>query len=310
MGEYFLGINLENYQYIKSSHFGGGLKRYEIIHSSAGAMDAFLMSITDPGTERAKPADLIAKNHTGIWAGKHVGFFGDYETYAQSGKVEYDEALSSGEEISHKFVKKIMNCHKIYFFKRKSRILRLDGSFELFDNTMEVAIKIKDGFITPDYIYGHTDSEKSEIERKFSTLKVRDFEINGNNGSKRVLLNIDKKEYINPQIIMEIPTVAGVLRSHISYRPQDDNRTNPTTMNLLGELIFSDRETEFESSGKWQGDRMVFTAEKSNSFPNTEEVTGSSEYKDITPYLISRSGQIDIEAKKRSLKFQEAGSYE
>jgi hypothetical protein len=310
MGEYFLGINLENYQYIKSSHFGGGLKRYEIIHSSAGAMDAFLMSITDPGIQRARPADLIVKNHAGIWAGKRVGFFGDYETYAQSGKVEYDEAVSSGEEISHKYSNKIMQCHKIYFFKRKNRILRLDGSFEFFDSIMEVAIKIKDGFVTPDYIYSHTDKEESEIEEKFSKLKAKSFEINGKNGAKRVVLNIDKKEYINPQLLMEIPTVAGVLRSHLSYRPQDDDRTDPTTMNLLGEMLFSDRDTEFENSGRWQGDRLVFTAEKSNSFPNTEEVTGSSEYKDITPYLISRSGQIDIEAKKRSLRFQEAGSYE
>lgn len=112
---------------------------------------------------------------------------------------------------------------------------------------------------------------------------VRDGELDC--GQRRVVANLDKREFFDPRALGEVPTTAALMRG-------EDGCSALALMLMLfhperrggGDV---DRD-EFPEVGRWRGDRLVITAEHEaprSRFPDTARV--EREFANISPLVLA-----------------------
>lgn len=309
MGQYFLCVNPDRDEYLHPHAMGCGLKKPEIVGSGMSVMDAFAMLIADPGAGGRRPGDVHVPGRTGRWAGQRCFFVGDY---AEDGDLPqwgwptsegemYDRIQATGRDVGRTVMRIIVDVHAHVRVTTRSTTTYLDGTVDVTHRPVDVPVigageemRIDERDRTPWNADGY-----DKARRKLATLDVERYVVDAADGTRRLVANLDRREYLDPRQLAEIPTMAGIMRGNLKRWNRKTNRMMegedcPTTLQLLGEMTFHDPGCDYEGgvdrmdlTGRWRGDRLVITSETSRTGPTTTSIEGDPTWTNVTGRLLS-----------------------
>lgn len=319
MGAYYLCANPGSNEFIMSGLSGGGLKKPEVLHGTTGVLDALLFLLADPGLNKRRPADLNIPQTTGKWAGQRCFFVSDNPPFEYTAPWKwqipedemYDEMISNGKNLSSKCFKKIQQCHGLIIGVEKYTIRMLDGKTTKDTFKVPFLLKMAEGNISvvnPEHNSFSEAYENAVVNAK--KIKPKDYLIDAYDGTRRLIANLDRKEYIDPRHMAEIPTLAGMMRAQSAQYNLDlpnTDHSSPTSISLLGHLLFPKDTCESAIDGMWYGDRVILTAETSKHDVNTHSIETDPSWLDITPKLISHQPDVDWKIYYENVNTQRFG---
>ena len=295
MGQYHYAINMDVKEHISSHNLDCGLKMWEILYSCHRVTDAMVILLANNEAPSDQPADLYMPGTTGRWAGQAAMYVGDYaedgdmanwrwstpesEVYGAAGSDGDDDGGIPEEwvEISS-FVKPVIERSSGMMYAGRG----IGGSGDL----TEVKPKEGGGYTIDipkdanEYLRDRLMSCKEEIEARtdVSFLAPEDFA----KGQRRLMVNLDKREFVDPEAFGEVPTLAGILKGMIDVYDAEGWSSNQALNSML---FFNGArgggDAEGEMIGRWRGDRIVVLGtQESERFPTHEEVR--AEYADIS----------------------------
>lgn len=302
MGQYFLAVCPERLEYLSPRSFGAGVKAGEILFSSAGQMDAFAMLIADPGVG-ARPADLRVPGVTGSWAGTSAFYIGDY---AEDGDAPrwpwaigegqfYHGIQENGREVSGRLVRPVARTHGLFVTSSETTIRFQSGEVEKYKNIEFLDLRpAGDGLRIPIEAYGgnrHYEEMARKAAPKVAREKPSSYLLDARDGARRLVANLDRREYIDPRQLAEIPTLAGIMRGNAKVWRADpplaeSDPAPPSTLQIMSSALFA-RGVDESCHGGWRTDRVLITAERSRRFPTTGQIEADPDWTDVTQHLVA-----------------------
>lgn len=297
MGQYHKLLNMDLKQKIHPHRLGCGLKMWELLHNTESTVEALgvLLSHTEGA---GRPADLVIEGVTGAWAGHAAFYVGDY---ADTGDMEtWRWPLEEGEAYSGcedeedddgKLVRQTdwveMSRPVMRVFERQSgrAFINRDATY----GAMSVPVKPLAGGaydidIQPDDHPQRRDimrAARAEVRARTDLSFISRDQFG--DGQRRIIVNLDKLEFIDPEKFGETPTLAGMIQA-----PSDSDWSSLTALSTMLFLPESrgGGDQEGELVGLWRGDRLVILGdEPTQAYPGQDEVR--STYRDITDHVIA-----------------------
>lgn len=286
MGQYHHPVNMELKEHIYSHNLGCGLKMGEILWSCYSVIDAVAIMLTHNERPTQQPGDLFKDGVTGRWAGHPILYIGDYggdgdlpswrwdvneeDLYDLLGGNEPDENGVKPEwaEVSE-LVKSVIERYSGYAFSGNDVIKvqpRPEGGY-----TVEMPADANH------YLRQRIESQRGDVESRsdLTFVKPEEFAI----GQRRLIVNLDKLEYVDPEVFGETPTLAGMLAA---VRDSFDNETW-SSVQAMNAMLFHNGargggDDEGEMVGRWRGDRIVIIGEQETTrFPSIGQVVDGYE---------------------------------
>lgn len=299
MGQYFLALNPGRNEHVTAPSLGAGPKLKEILHSAASVLDGIAILMADPGSGRRRPADLHVRGLSGRWAAERCLLVGDGPAgnsvepwpWAIREADMYGLALAEGTTVGPRLSSDIARAHGLVMATRTIRIRDLDGTVEKVRSAVTVPVSLRDGRVVVDQPEMEAyAAEYADAARKAAGVAQDRFVIDARDGTRRLVANLDKRQYIDPRHLSEFPTLLGMLRGHgKGWDPEDleERERPPSTLLLLGEMMSPGDGYQDRISARWRGDRILLTAETSKDHPTTEGIERDPSWADVTPRLLS-----------------------
>lgn len=289
MGQYYKPVNMALKESIYTHSLGCGLKMGEILWSALSVCDAMTILLAHNEGVTDRPGDLHLEGVTGRWAGQPSFYVGDYaedgdmpnwnwpllesEVY---GAGEKDDAWRDVSDI----VKPVIERYSHHLF----------ASTGWGKGTVEVRATKDGGYevVIPDdandYMRQSLKTADTEVRERQGVVFLSDEE--KADGQTRLIVNLDKLEFIDPVAFGETPTLAGMLQAML-----DGGMNDWTSMQALNATLFLNErrgggDAEGDLVGRWRGDRIVVLGdEPTKDYPTHEEIR--STYRDISTFAQS-----------------------
>jgi hypothetical protein len=272
MGQYHYLVNMDRKEVVHPHDLGAGLKMWEQVANSMTVGAALIALISaKPGNA---PADLGVSPYVGAWAGGRPMEIGDY---AENGDLPaWQWEIPEAEAYGHDDIQDIT--------KAMAELIEVGCSVRYFGDGWRGQVKVtpsavkrnEDGTVAFEIDPSYDRDALAYFDRAGVTAgvisrppaggwrSILDSEVDV--GQRRVIANLDKREYLNPLVIGEPATTVGMMRGDWG-----------TAAGLLTTLFHPERRGggDFEGAfvGRWRGDRLVATSEyDSTEFPTTDEV--------------------------------------
>lgn len=300
MGQYFVAVNPDADEYVHGSAMGGCLKRMEILHSASGPLDAVAMLLSDPGTGRKRPADMHARGMSGRWIGERCFFVGD-GAYREELKPWpwripeqelYERMIAEGTPLAPKLVQHVARAHGMAVGTRKTKVRDLDENVQTYSTKTMVPLIIRDDALDVEEPVHEGYAAEHESARKAIRGKgPSDYLIDARDGQRRLVADMDRREYVDPRHMAEHPTLLGMLRAMGKWWDPQDQKERPhppSALMLMGQMLFPAHGERDGITARWRGDRVVITAETSAANPTTIQIEKDRDWRDITPELLAR----------------------
>lgn len=292
MGQYYHPVDMQLREHVYSHSLDCGLKMAEILGSCHRVCDAVAILLADSDAEPARPADLVQEGVTGRWAGHPVLYIGDYAADGDlpswrwdvkegdlynmlGGSSDEDEPAPAWEEVSG-LVRPVIERASGYVW------LRRGSSIELVETTPRdgggYTVRIPDR--VSQYYRDILEAARPLVEARtdLSFLSPEDVA----DGRRRLIVNLDKIEFVDPEAFGETPTLAGILKGMSDVFEAD----GWSSLQAMNAMLFHNGsrgggDEEGPMVGRWRGDRIVILGEGASApLPQLEEVRGS--YEDIS----------------------------
>jgi hypothetical protein len=296
MGQYHKLLNMDLKQKIHPHRMGCGIKMWEILHNSESPVEALgiLLSYTEG---RGRPADLVVDGVTGSWAGHAAFYVGDYaedgdlatwrwplsEQDAYSGcEDEEDEegnpaAKTDWIEMSRAVMDVLERQSGRAFINRDEPYGAMSVPVKaVADGAYEIDIKSDEHPYRRDIMLKAQSDVRARTDLSFI---ARD---QFADGQRRLIVNLDKLEFLDPEKFDETATLAGMVQA-----PSDSDWSSLTALSAM--LFLNEGrgggDQEGEVVGRWRGDRLVILGdEPTRSYPGQDEVRAT--YRDISDHVI------------------------
>lgn len=293
MGQYYKPLNMDLKESLNPHGLDCGVKMGEILWSCHRVCDAMTILLTHNEGGSTRPGDLHLDGVTGRWAGKSSFYVGDYaedgdmpnwnwpiaesDVY-RAGEEDEDEGEKSDWTDVTDLVKPIIerSSHCLYASKHWGAGL------------VEVEANAKGGYdvaIPPDanqYLRQTLQTAQAEVAGRRGVEFLTDEQ--RADGQTRLIVNLDKLEFIDPAAFGETPTLAGMLKGMLDVY---DSTQWSSIQALNATLFFGMRrgggDAEGDLVGPWRGDRIVVLGDDATKdYPTQDEIRSS--YHDISAF--------------------------
>lgn len=309
MGEYFICANPDMNEFVRPSDYGSGLKRKEILGTGAAALDAMAILLSDPGTGKRRPADMHCPQKSGRWSEGRCIFVGDGAwqngispwPWKTPEAEMYDDMTSGGRNVGKGIADRIAVAHGMTRVQRLVHVGMLDGKKETFGINMMIPLELTGGTLAvADKEIPGFEGELADANKKIEDKSPAGYILDARDGTRRLVANLDRKEYLDPRQMSEHPTLLGMMRGHaMRYSAKRDDQwvRYPSTLEILGRMIFPEHGEIDSINGRWRGDRLIITAESSNAHPTTLGIEHDPGWRDMTQRLIAMLPPVDWKLK-------------
>lgn len=285
MGQYYHPVDMELREHIYSHSLDCGLKMGEILGSCHRVCDAVAILLADSTSDDHRPGDLHVDGVTGRWAGHPVLYIGDYAAKGdlpswrwEIGEEKLYNALrgtdEEGEPIDHSW-DEISHLVRPVIERASGHVwVRGRGSVDLVAATPRdgggYTVRIPDR--ANQYLRDSLEAVRPQVEARtdltfLSAADVAD-------GRRRLMVNLDKLEFVDPEAFGETPTLAGILAGMRAVFDDD----GWSSLQAFNAMLFHNGsrgggDEEGPMVGRWRGDRIVILGENgSDRFPTIDQV--------------------------------------
>lgn len=314
MGQYHHAVCPSKGSSLHPSAFGSGSKQAEITGSGAALMDAVAIRIADPSGSRL-PGDLHIPRQTGAWAGEPVFFIGDYAENGDARRWPWN--VAEGDCYGHSSTRKakgqalaphVLKLHGYVAGYEEWKTVDQAGKVIHTSRTLQsIPISFEGGKAMLDEAgcYPHqVDAHRKQLQAMgdLGDLDEKDYAIDASEGQRRVIVNLDLKEYVDPYQMGEIPTLAGICRATVKnydarrgYGQQD---WTPSAIEATCNMLFHGEargggDRDGPMVGRWRTDRILITAEQSRKHITTDQVISDPTFRNLTSDIMIANARVD-----------------
>lgn len=314
MGQYYHPVNMELKEHLYSHNMDCGLKMGEILWSCYSLAESVAIFLAHNERETQQPGDLFRDGVTGRWAGHPLLYIGDYAEDGDLPGWRFDVAESElygllGSDNSpdedgvpreyievSDFVMPVIERYAGSAFHKLVTETRMrdmsTGAMTTYRSARGNLVQVKrlpDGRYTPDmracggnpYYRRQYEQAREQIEARSDLSFLTDDEIAV--GQRRLIVNLDKLEFMDPVAFGEVPTLAGMMRGMRAAFDSFDTRETAgwSSVQALNSMLFFNGargggDDEGPMVGRWRGDRLVIIGEQETSrFPSIAQVEAS-----------------------------------
>lgn len=291
-------------EYVRGATVGGSNKMVEILSNSGDVADMVAMLVTDAGSAVGK-GDLADRPMAGRWAGRRICWVTTWHDEDPEGRWDEDfklsnaseEAMDNWTDIGPEMVDGMLGVHGRALLMQSFRTTHLDGEVSVHVHRLPMPVLRRDDAVVPDLswigehhnylrIYEESAEHMAGID---PDVLIAAIDIAA--GRRRLIVNLDRREYIDPVALGETPTLAGIVLASAKncggqLEDHAEHRLLPISLRMMTELMMDGRE--------WWNDRVVLTGAGQEYIPSTDAVLGDRTYRDRTHAILARGTVPDM----------------
>lgn len=285
-------------EYVRGATVGGSNKQAEILSNSADVADMVAMLVADAQDATGR-GDMSHLPMTGRWAGRRICWVTTWHDEDPEGRWREDadlsticdDAIDEWTDVGPVMVDGMLGVHSRALLMQTFRTTHLDGEVSVHVHRIPMPVLREGDAVVPDVSWiGEYHNYLRIYEESAEHMAGLDPDIlmtaeDMAEGRRRLIVNLDRCEYIDPAALGETPTVAGIVlgtAKNLGGQIEDssEHRLLPVSLRIMTELMMDGRE--------WWNDRVVLTGAGRGDVPSTDAVLDDTAYRDRTHAILAR----------------------